>query len=237
MKEKQSALRKWTKRIALALATLVAASIIGFLIYASGYYRAQQSATAVLQSSKVSVEGKVTTLRPDAPSDTALIFYPGGKVEHSAYLPLLEQLSQRGITCFLVKMPYNLAVFDSDAGTKIMQAHPEISNWYIGGHSLGGAMASSYAAKNQDKVEGLILLGAYIYGEYPPEKALIVYGSQDLGLDRSKITYQDNVFEIPGGNHAQFGNYGSQKGDGEATMSAQEQQNIAADYIEKFIKE
>ena len=34
-----------------------------------------------------------------------LIFYPGGKVEYTAYLPLMESLAQKGILCVLVRMP------------------------------------------------------------------------------------------------------------------------------------
>ena len=35
-------------------------------------------------------------------------------------------------------------------------------------------MAGSYASKNKEKVKGLIMLGGYVYGDYPPEKALTV---------------------------------------------------------------
>jgi pimeloyl-ACP methyl ester carboxylesterase len=119
---------------------------------------------------------------------------------------------------------------------KVFDKLPTIKNWYIGGHSLGGAMASDYASKPQDKVKGLILLGAYIYGGISPADALTLYGSLDGVLDRTKINYTENVFVINGSNHAQFGNYGLQKGDGAATISSEQQQNKAVDKILEFIK-
>ena len=93
----------------------------------------------------------------------------------------------------------------------------------------------SYASKNQDKVDGLILLGAYIYGDYPPSKALTIYGTFNSNLEKN-INYTENIVIIEGGNHAQFGNYGKQKGDPDATISAEEQQTIAVNAIVEFIK-
>ena len=80
-----------------------------------------------------------------------LIFYPGGKVEYTAYLPLMESLAQKGILCVLVKMPFNLAVFDVNAADGIREMFPEITDWYIGGHSLGGSMA---AASRRETLSG-----------------------------------------------------------------------------------
>ena len=95
-------------------------------------------------------------------------------------------------------------------------------------------MASQFASRNPDQVEGLILTGAYIYGDYPPEKALTIYGSLNQSVE-DKIDYTQNVFEIEGGNHAQFGNYGPQKGDLPASISAQEQQEQTSLAIGEFL--
>lgn len=48
-------------------------------------------------------------------------------------------------------MPFNLAVLDSSAADGVINEFTNIQNWYIGGHSLGGAMAASYTANYQDK--------------------------------------------------------------------------------------
>jgi pimeloyl-ACP methyl ester carboxylesterase len=99
---------------------------------------------------------------------------------------------------------------------------------------MGGAMASNYASKNQNKLDGLILLGAYIYGDYPPSKALTIYGTFNSNLEKN-IKYTENIVIIEGGNHAQFGNYGKQKGDPDATISAEEQQTITVNAIVEFV--
>jgi pimeloyl-ACP methyl ester carboxylesterase len=229
--------RKWVKVTLISVISLILVMGAGFWWYVSNYYHADEIAVAAAAGSQtIQKEGNLTILSPSAPSDTALIFYPGGKVESMAYLPLLEQLRQNGITCVLVKMPFNLAFFRSGAADQVFDKLPGIKNWYMGGHSLGGAMASSYASKNQDQVKGLILLGAYVYGGITPADALTVYGSNDDVVNKSKINYTENVHVINGGNHAQFGNYGPQKGDGTATVSREEQQAETARLILDFIK-
>ena len=162
------------------------------------------------------------------------IFYPGGKVEHLAYAPMLTQLSNHGITCVLVKMPLNLAVFNINAADSIKENFDDIDTWYIGGHSLGGAMASSYIEGKGDQYSGLILMGAYPINT-EDIKTLAIYGSEDMGLDLEKLESTANTHEISGGNHAYFGNYGEQAGDGIASMSREEQQTITVQLVSDFI--
>ena len=228
------------KRLKVAIITILSLVIIlvgGFLIYASDYYRADDEAIAILEKEEVvQTEDNLVVLTPNTPTDTALIFYPGAKVEYIAYLPLLEKIKDNiGITCIVVKMPFNMAIFDADAADNIIAQFPEYDNWYIAGHSMGGAMASDYASKNQDKVQGLILLGAYIYGDYPVENALTIYGSFNTSV-ADKIDYTENIIVIEGGNHAQFGNYGKQKGDLDATITSDAQQDLAVEAIKTFLK-
>jgi len=127
------------KIVLIGLLAVIVLAVAGFLIWAEGYSRADGTAKAILSEQNIKQDGRETILSPASPSDTALIFYPGGKVEAIAYLPMLEKITREsGITCILVKMPLNLAVFDPKAADGVMKAHPEIKNWYIGGHSLGG---------------------------------------------------------------------------------------------------
>lgn len=237
MKTKRMPRRK-KRLLAGGIVLLVLAVLTGtFFWYVSDYYPADEIALEVLaQDSTITVQDELTILSPSYPTDTAIIFYPGAKVEAEAYLPLLEQIRQTGVTCILVHMPFRMAIFDANAAEEVMEQFPDIQHWYIAGHSMGGAMASQFAADHPDEVDGLILLGAYIYGDYPPEKTLTVYGSLNQSVE-DHIDYTENIVEIQGGNHAQFGNYGPQKGDLPATLSAEEQQARTVAAIEEFLGE
>lgn len=235
-KSKTSITQKFLIGIGI-LALILALCAGAFFWYASDYYRAEDVALEVMaQDSGISVQDNLTILSSSVPSDTAIIFYPGAKVEAAAYLPLLEKIRQTGVTCILVDMPFHMAIFDSNAAQDVMEDFPEYSHWYIAGHSMGGAMASQFAASHPDEVDGLILLGAYIYGDYSPQDTLTIYGSLNQSVE-DKLDYTENVVEIQGGNHAQFGNYGPQKGDLPATISAEEQQNQTVDAIRTFLEE
>ncbi|HHU20626.1 MAG TPA: carboxymethylenebutenolidase [Bacilli bacterium] len=224
---------KITLTIVISLLLIITA---GFFIYVSNYYHAEEVALAVMKNGKnLEVQDDYIVLSPSSPSDTGMIFYPGGKVEHLAYLPMMEKITtQTGITTILVKMPFNLAVFGASKADQVIEQFPDLTDWYIGGHSLGGAMASDYASKNQTKVDGLILMGAYIYGDYPSDRTLTIYGTLETDVSQ-EIDYTDNVVAIEGGNHAQFGHYGKQKGDPDATISREQQQKITTDAIDQFL--
>ena len=226
--------RKWL--VAGGILLLILAILTGaFFWYVSDYYRAEDVALEVMaQGSGITVQDNLTILSPTYPTDTAIIFYPGAKVEAEAYLPLLDQIRQTGVTCILVHMPFNMAIFNADAAEEVISRFPEIQHWYVAGHSMGGAMASKFASDHLDQVDGLILMGAYIYGDYPDEDTLTIYGSLNQSVE-DNIDYTENIVEIEGGNHAQFGNYGPQKGDLPATISAEEQQAQTVEAIEVFL--
>lgn len=235
----QTKTKKRLKITAIIIAALLVIIFGGFYIYTLDFYRADLTArqTLVDQAASIQVQQNLTVIYPDKELDlsTGLIFYPGGKVEAIAYMPLLAQIARQGITCVLVEMPFNLAVFDVNAADRIYARFPAIQKWYIGGHSLGGAMASSYVAKNSAKVRGLILLGAYPIND-ADLPVLAIYGSEDIKLDKTKLAGLPNVIQIAGGNHAHFGNYGEQKGDGTATITREAQQALAVEGILEFIK-
>ena len=233
-KNPMSRRKKWL--VAGGVVLLVLAILAGvFFCYVSDYYRAEDAALAVLeQDSGITVQDNLTILSPAAPTDTAMIFYPGAKVEAEAYLPLLDQIRQTGITCILVHMPFHMAIFDANAAEDVIDQFPAFQHWYIAGHSMGGAMASQFASDHPDQIDGLILMGAYLYGDYPAEKTLTIYGSLNQSVE-DQVDYTENIVEIEGGNHAQFGNYGPQKGDPPAAISAEEQQKQTVAAIEAFL--
>ncbi len=167
---------------------------------------------------------------------TALIFYPGAKVEYTAYKPLMLLLAEHGMDCFLVEMPYHMAVFDINAADELISNY-EYEHWYIGGHSLGGAMAAYYASDNEEKLDGVVLLASYATKSLGHLSVLSIYGSEDGVLNLSKLDaarkYATNYTEviIEGGNHAWFGSYGEQVGDGKASISHEEQWQQTVDAI------
>ena len=173
--------------------------------------------------------------------DAALIFYPGAKVEAAAYAPLLVQIAESGVDCFLVEMPLHVAFLGINAADRIIEDHA-YKNWVLAGHSLGGVAASSYAASHRDSVAGLVLLASYPTVELRGLPVLSIYGDRDEVLNRdsyekSRVLWPDGAEElvISGGNHAQFGGYGPQRGDGEAAITPEEQQTQTVEAVSDWM--
>lgn len=245
IKRKASWIRNWL--IGLAVVIVIAAG--SFFWYVSDYYKATAAAIKALQS-----DGSVTITETDdaitfAPNgedpEEGVIFYPGGKVETEAYAPLLRRLAEADLLVVIVKMPFHLAVFDADAAEAIMAQENGVEDWYLAGHSLGGVMASSFAADQSDEVAGLIFLAAYPSGDLTdaPFPVLSIYGSEDEVLNResygaAQVKLPDDYTEIvlEGGNHGQFGDYGTQSGDGTATIATVQQQQQTVEAITTFIE-
>ena len=222
----------------LALAMITAACAI----YLGNYYRANGEAIATFMPDGCEwrVEENDNIVFEPSSATRGFIFYPGGKVDHSAYIPLMQACAERGVLCVIVEMPFRLAVLDMNAAEGIPEQFPEITEWYIGGHSLGGAMAASYVAEHTDRYAGLVLLGAYSTADLSDTDldVLSIYGSEDGVMDREKYAeyienLPDNATEvvIDGGCHAYFGMYGEQSGDGIPTLTAEEQILRTADAI------
>lgn len=216
---------------------------IGFAVYVGDYYHADEAsvqAMAPADGLSISKTGKDTIVFAPSDPKAGLIFYPGGKVEYTAYALLMRACAEQGILCVLVKMPCNLAVLDVNAADGIAGQYPEINTWYIGGHSLGGAMAATYAANHSSELDGLILLAAYSTSDLKDAglKVLSVYGTEDTVLDLEKYEeYRGNFpigtseFIIDGGCHAGFACYGPQDGDGSPTVTSEEQIALTAKEI------
>lgn len=172
----------------------------------------------------------------DATAETGFIFYPGGKVDPRAYAPAAHALADAGHLVVIVPMPLNLAVLGSNRADAVIEAFPAVHNWAIGGHSLGGTMAASYAAGHPEAVEGLILWASYPTqrGSLAANSELVaasIFGTVDglVSLDeieqsRALLPASTEWTAIEGGNHAQFGWYGPQDGDNPATISREAQQ-------------
>jgi hypothetical protein len=165
---------------------------------------------------------------------TGLILYPGGHVDPRAYATAARSIAERGHLVVIVPMPLNLAVLGSTKADEIIEADPAVRIRVIGGHSLGGAMSARYAFRHPEQVRGFIL-----WASYPARTddlrasglhVASIYGTRDGLTSLEDIRASETLLpadtlwiEITGGNHAQFGYYGSQSGDLEAEISIEEQ--------------
>lgn len=230
-----------TTSIVLTLAIIVGACAI----YLGDYYRAHNEAIGAFlpQGTTWNEESGRIVLAPEG-ATKGFIFYPGGKVEYTAYVPLMQACAEEGILCVLVEMPFNLAVLDVNAADGIQEEYPEIEEWYIGGHSLGGSMAASYIADHTEEYEGLVLLGSYATVDLSDTDlaVLSLFGSEDRVMnrekyDKNKSNLPDDLaeFVIDGGCHAYFGMYGAQDGDGTPTITNEEQIRITVENIVKVM--
>ncbi len=228
------------KRILLGVLALIAIALAGFVIWAAFPAGPDEEAMQALHSDEVVnvtlLPGQIIFRPAQGTVDVGLVFYPGGRVDYRSYAPPLRAIAAEGYWVALVSMPLNLAVFDPNRANAVIDAHPEIQHWAVGGHSLGGAMAAHYAFYYPQRVQGLVLWAAYPSGDnsLAQEDTLTVvsiFASRDGLATPGKIAESQPLlpattrfFEIAGGNHAQFGNYGIQAGDLPATLSRTEQQ-------------
>ena len=236
------------KRLITAiLVVLVLAVIAGVCAgYVSDYYRADRAAIeafAPMDSVSMELLDDGTLVFKPENATKGFIFYPGGKVEYTAYLPLCVKLAEQGVDCFLVEMPFHLAMFGMNKAGKIMDNY-SYENWYLAGHSLGGAFGANYVADHVEEFAGLIMLAAYPTKELASEelKVISIYGNKDEVLNKENLEagkefVPEHYTEIGlgGANHAGFANYGPQEGDGEATMDREKQQDMTVHYIMKMI--
>lgn len=231
--------------VALSVLLLI---VCAFGFYVSDYYHADITAISEFSCSKTVTKKSLADgviAYSSEEINAGLIFYPGGKVEYTAYEPLMKACAENGVLCVLVEMPFNLAVLDVNAANGIREQFPEVEDWYIGGHSLGGSMAASFVSKNVDDFDGLILLASYSTADLSETdlNVLSVYGSEDMVLNRENYDkYLGNLPDdfsetiLDGGCHAYFGMYGEQSGDGTPTLENEEQIRLTADIIDEFIK-
>ena len=236
--------KKLIIQISIFLIVGIVLFFVGGVVYFGSYYRADERAKSYLTADNdVNVIEMDKGYLFDGPGeDKAYIFYPGAKVEPTSYSAILHKLSAEGIDCFLVKMPLNMAMLGKEYAGEIMTDY-DYDEWYMGGHSLGGAMASLYASEHENDISGMILMASYSPRKLSDSMKLIsLVGDNDKVLKweayNTNITnWPKNAVEciIKGGNHAGFGDYGKQQGDGKATISSEEQQKQAVDEIIKMI--
>jgi hypothetical protein len=193
---------------------------------------------------------------------TGLLFYPGGLVDPHAYIPTLQGLAVEGYPIVIVKVAANLAITSANKAESCKIAFPEVEQWVLSGHSLGGAVTCIDIHNNPSQYVGAVLMASYtnesadlvdwdgavlsLFGKNDglatPEtirenEALLPIGTtidRLADMPSSSTGGQTIYHQIDGGNHAQFGSYGAQDKDGEASITPAEQHIEVVNYIRSF---
>ena len=239
---------KMLKRVLLGLLAVAIIATLGFVFWAENPLKASPEALTALESdSEVAVtlgDGYLAFQPVNVEPTTGFIFYPGGRVDYRAYAVPLHQIAAHGYQVILLQVRLNLAFSDLNAADRVIGLYPGIINWATGGHSLGGVAAASYASTH-DQVSGLVLWASYPADDSLKnidDRVVSIYGTLDMaGMDafdekRPLLPSDTEYVVIQGGNHSQFGDYGFQPGDNEATISRVEQQQQVVEATVKFLE-
>lgn len=234
---------KWLKRAVILLFILILGLFITLRVLT---YAPSEAITELLSEDYVIVTKEAIEVMPQGEVIATLVFYQGGLVETAAYLSLAIGLSEHGIRVIIPKMPLNLAIINRFAFNDFYSIGS--TPYFIAGHSLGGASATYVVEKYPEKIAGLILLAAY-----PPDSVdlsnitqpvLSITASEDNILDQTQFLSTQRLLPshtefvvIDGGNHAYFGDYGTQRSDGTATITAKQQLTRTIELIVQMIEQ
>lgn len=235
---------KKLKRIFIIFVCLCIVGGFCFYRYVNDYYVASEEVMSIINNSEtvaiIDYDDYICFNVDNAKA--GLIFYPSAKIESEAYVPLMNSLASQGILCILLRVPFRLAIFDINGANGIIEKFGQVKSWYVGGHSLGGAMASYYIRNHAAEYAGLILLAAYSSKDisHMNLNVISIYGSEDEILSQRKYekyksylpkNYKEYVIE--GGCHSYFGSYGIQDGDGKPKISNQKQIDETVSFLVK----
>ena len=241
--DKRRKVHLWLK-ILVPVVTILVVNIGGALIYFNIHYKATSEVNEYLKDDnevKV-VNNKDYYLFDNLNNDDkAIIFYGGAKVEEDSYAPLLNKLAHEGIDVYIAKMPFCFPLFNrSKADTIYNDTYKEV---YLMGHSLGGVCCAMDLETTKLDYRGVIFLASYPSKQMDNKyKSLTIYGSEDKVMNKKE--YENNLSYLPsgyitkvieGGNHANYGYYGKQKGDGEASITREQQIDLTISYVKEFI--
>ena len=229
--------RRAQRRIILAVPLMgLAFLLVVALAYARPFVATPVATAALRSENDVRVSDRLVwyeliPVKEDAAGEdikptTGLLFVPGARVDSRAYAHVLRPLAEAGYLVAVLKEPFGFSLLDADHGKKVIDVHPEITYWAVGGHSLGGATAASLADEDE-RVKGLVL-----FASYPADplvrtdlKAVSISGAADgfttpadIEASKGKLPPDTAYVVINGAVHSSFGDYGDQSGDGTATI-------------------
>ena len=225
------------RRVLYGVEILGVLALLAFLLYTRPLTASSVAIDSMAGTAEVSVTDSATRieLQPTgAARTTGLIFYPGAKVDPRAYVPNLTPLAAAGYPVTILKLPYNIAFFSPKGAYRVMDDHRQITRWAVGGHSLGGVVASKVAGGDDPRVRGLLLWASYPNSSIADRTQLQVTsisGSKDalatpakIDAAKSKLPPDTRYVVIDGGIHSFFGDYGLQSGDGTPSITRDEAQ-------------
>ena len=227
------------RRVAHGCGVVALLLLLAALVYLRPLHASPVAVEAMAGSPQVHVVDSANRIElspTSATRTTGLVFYPGAKVDPRAYVPNLTPIAAAGYPVIILKVPYNIAFAGRNAAFRAMDAEPTVTRWVVGGHSLGGVVASSVAGSNDPRVRGLLLWASYpnsTLADRPSLQATSISGWNDglatpakVDAAKAKLPPDTRYVVIDGGIHSFFGDYGLQSGDGTPSVSrhaAQEQ--------------
>jgi hypothetical protein len=242
---------KIIKYTLIGFVSIILMGVLGMLVWAkTETYPARTVALSALASTyRVTItQDKWIVFDPVKETDTGLIFYPGGLVEPTAYAPILHQIAEEGVLVIITPMPLNLAIFNPGAANAVIDAYPQITTWILAGHSLGGAAAAIFAENNPNRIDAIAL-----WDSYPADSAdlsdnnisvISIFGTtnnipntENFNEKKHLLPEDTRFIGIEGANHAQFGDYGPQKGDVVASLTLAEQHEHVVEIMLDFINQ
>ena len=227
----------WLRVAGGAVGGLAALLLVAVLVYLVPLPATADAVASLSGSSSVRVTNSATriALSPvGQPVRAGLVVQPGAKVDPRAYVPLLSRISEEGFLVVVVKQPLNIGFLAVGAPEGIIDDHPEVTSWAVGGHSLGGVAASSFAGRSPTPVNGLLFWASYPLGSLADRDLVVasVSGTRDglttpsdVEASRDELPASSTFVAVEGAVHSFFGDYGEQSGDGTPTVSRAEAQD------------
>ena len=163
--------RRARRRIIAAIPALIICTLlVAALAYARPFVATPVAVSALMSENGVQINDRLswyelTPVKQDKTGKTikpttGLIFVPGARVDARAYAHVLRPLADAGYLVAVLKEPFGFSVVQPDHAQTVVDLHPEIAHWAVGGHSLGGVTAASFADSNE-QINGLVLYGSY----------------------------------------------------------------------------
>ena len=238
--------RAWSRVLGGLVGLLTTVAVLGALVWLRPYAATPAAVASPTGGAGVRVTDTAAHILITPKSGTptrGLVFQPGARVDPRAYVPMLSQVSKEGVLVIVVKQPFDIGFLALTAPNSLIDAHPEVRSWVVGGHSLGGVTAARFAHDNPGLVKGLVLWASYPDQSIADRTDLAVASVSgtrdafttpaDVAASRALLPHSTAYTAVDGAVHSFFGDYGEQPGDGTPTVGrAEAQRQVVAATVE-----